>query len=276
MNAEYCINVELEKSSKNIRSGLVMSGGFGNKCGQPTPACPVTATEQIPLSNENTPVIQTPGLTPILKVPVVLAEKTIQVVVEANIPLSPAATEIKRVTKNVFLEQVKLVPVRFVRIGETDFFRVTRAKLFVSGFIRKDIEYASSACNGALQDRIAEVAFSGFTEITADQFLTFPIIGVSEDSKAFFLNEKNDLTPRLDKYFFQNLVKYNEQPYGELVAANFYELDFSPVNVDIKGQFSTLREKIVMDLTLKILQVQQMQVQATQITPALPEGTVDC
>jgi len=71
-------------------------------------------------------------------------------------------------------------------------------------------------------------------------------------------------------------VKYNEQPYGELVAANFYELDFSPVNVDIKGQFSTLREKIVMDLTLKILQVQQMQVQATQITPALPEGTVDC
>jgi hypothetical protein len=37
-----------------------------------------------------------------------------------------------------------------------------------------------------------------------------------------------------------------------------------------------LREKIVMDLTVKVLQVQQMQVAATGITPAFPEGTVDC
>jgi hypothetical protein len=256
-----------------------MSDAFCNKSGKPSQhipsACPVTGEQQIPFSDENTPIIQTPGLTPTLKVPVVLAERTIQVVVEADIPLSPAATEIKRVTKNVFLDQVKLVPVRFVRIGTTDFFRVTRAKLFISGFIRKDIEYASNACNGALQDRIAEVQFSGFTELQEGDFLSFPIIGVSEDSKALFLNEKNDLTPRLDKYFFQNLIKYNEQPYGELVGANFYELDFSPVKVDLKGQFSKLREKIVMDLTVKVLQVQQMQVQATLITPNFPEGTVD-
>ncbi|MCQ8205710.1 hypothetical protein NP569_25820, partial [Vibrio parahaemolyticus] len=86
------------------------------------------------------------------------------------------------------------------------------------GFIRKDIEYASSECNGALQDRIANIPFSGFTELKEHDFLTKPIIGISGDSKAFFLNEKNDLVPRLDKYFFQNLVKYNEQPYGELVA----------------------------------------------------------
>jgi hypothetical protein len=241
-----------------------------------SPACPVEATQQSRFADEATPLVTTPGLTPILKVPVVLAERTIQVVLEADIPLNPPATEIKRVTKNVFLEQVKLVPVRFVRIGDTDFFRVTRAKLFVSGFIRKDIEYASNACNGALQDKIADIAFSGFTELEAGDFLTFPIIGVSEDSKALFLNEKNDLTPRLDKYFFQNLVKYNEQPYGELIGANFYELDFSPIHVSPEGEFSTLREKIVMDLTVKVLQVQQMQVAATQVTPAFPEGTVDC
>ena len=56
---------------------------------------------------------------------------------------------------------------------------------------------------------------------------------------------------RLDKYFFQNLVKYNEQPYGELVAANFFELDFSPKGVNHHGTFDTLREKIVLDLTVK-------------------------
>ena len=52
-----------------------------------------------------------------IKVPVVLAERTIQIVVESDIPLNPAATEIKRVKKHVFLDQVKLVPVRFARIA---------------------------------------------------------------------------------------------------------------------------------------------------------------
>ena len=52
-----------------------------------------------------------------IKVPVVLAERTIQIVVESDIPLNPPATEIKRVKKHVFLDQVKLVPVRFARIA---------------------------------------------------------------------------------------------------------------------------------------------------------------
>ena len=75
---------------------------------------------------------------------------------------------------------------------------------------------------------------------------------------------------RLDKYFFQNLVKYNEQPYGELVAANFYELDFSPHSKHHDGSFSTLREKIVLDLTLKVVQVQQRDVTSALVTPNLP------
>ena len=70
----------------------------------------------------------------------------IQIVVESDIPLDPAATEIKRVKKHVFLDQVKLVPVKFERIPNTDFFPITRGKLFVSGHIRKNIEYASPEC----------------------------------------------------------------------------------------------------------------------------------
>ena len=76
---------------------------------------------------------------------------------------------------------------------------------------------------------------------------------------------------RLDKFFFQNLVKYNEQPYGELVAANFFELDFSPQGVNHHGTFNTLREKIVLDLTVKVLQVQQLDINGTGlVTPNLP------
>ncbi|MCL1694876.1 MULTISPECIES: CsxC family protein [unclassified Lysinibacillus] len=239
----------------------------------PIQSCPVTSTEQIPLNTAATPLVVTPVTTPTIKVPVVLAEPTLQIVVEADIPLAPAATEIKRVKKNVFLNQVKLVPVAFLRIAGTDFFRVTRAKLFVAGHIRKNIEYASAACNGALQDRIADVPFSGFTDLTFPQIVggAFPILGISEFAEANFLNETTQMDARLDKAFFQNLVKYNEQPFGELVAANFFELDFSPVMTDPEGTFDTLREKIVLDLTVKVLQVQQVRLGAgtSVITPNL-------
>ncbi len=92
----------------------------------------------------------------------------------------------------------------------------------------------------------------------------------NESAEASFLNEVTQMDARLDKAFFQNLVKYNEQPFGELVAANFFELDFSPDMATPEGTFSTLREKIVLDLTVKVLQVQQIKVTGTQIIPSLP------
>ena len=74
---------------------------------------------------------------------------------------------------------------------------------------------------------------------------------------------------RLDKFFFQNLVKYNEQPFGELVAANFFELDFSPKMASPEGTFNKLREKLVLELTIKVLQVQQVTFAGTSVVPVL-------
>ena len=99
-----------------------------------------------------------------IKVPVVTAEPTIQITVEADIKLRPAATEIKRVKKNVFLNQVKLVPVEFDVLAEQTFLTCTRAKLFVAGHIRKNLEFASDACNGPLQDQIVDIPFTGFAD----------------------------------------------------------------------------------------------------------------
>ncbi|MEQ6355091.1 Uracil permease, partial [Lysinibacillus sp. M3] len=63
--------------------------------------CPVESTELVPLGSEATPLIATPVTAPTVKIPVVLAEPTLQIVVESDITLNPAATEIKRVKKNV-------------------------------------------------------------------------------------------------------------------------------------------------------------------------------
>ncbi|MGG0762401.1 CsxC family protein [Bacillus paramycoides] len=252
-----------------------------NSCSQQfqqTPGpCPVTSTEQIPLTPSVTPITAGAPVS-IIKVPVVLAEPTLQIVVEADIPLSPAATEIKRVKKHVFLDQVKLVPVQFAPIPGTDFFTVLKAKLFVAGHIRKNIEYATGVCNAPLQDRIADVQFSGFSELVLGVpggLITSPVFGISESAEANFISDTNSLNARLDKAFFQNLVKYNEQPFGELVAANFFELDFSPTPATPEGTFSTLREKIVLDLTVKVLQTQQVGITAEQVIPVLT-GLTPC
>lgn len=236
-------------------------------------SCPIESNKQTQFPGISTHTVKHTR-TPIIKVPVVLAEPTLQIVLEADIKLQPPASEIKRVKKHVFLDQIELIPVAFKRIDRTDYFYVTRAKLFVAGTVRKNIEYATKDCTGTIQDRIANVPFTGFAELHGDicensnGFHQFPIIGISESSEANFLNEKSMLDARLDKAFFQNLVKYNEQPFGELLAANFYELDFSPAKTPCKGTFSRLREKLVLDLTVKILQTQQFKIiGAQQILP---------
>ncbi|HWI50294.1 MAG TPA: Uracil permease [Rummeliibacillus sp.] len=253
---------------------------MSKKCNNHNDACEITPMQQIPLHDKNIDLKKTDNPCPIFKVPVVLAETKLQIVVEADIHLDPKATEIKRVTKNVFLTQVKLIPVDFEKATSDDchhipgFFKVKRAKLFVAGHIRKNIEYSTSECQGVLQDRIVTVPFSGFAELKHGDFLISPIIGVSDSGKSYFLNDNNGEVPRLDKNFFQNLVRYNEQPYGELIGANFFELDFSPETVKPEGKFGVLREKIVMDLFLKVLQVQQFQVHAHRVLPVLDEGTL--
>ncbi|RDI38518.1 CsxC family protein [Falsibacillus pallidus] len=228
--------------------------------------CQVDARQQAYLTNQAIPLV-TQAATPTLKVPVAVAERTIQVVTEADIPLNPPATEIKRVLKDVLLTQCKLIPVEFQPIPGTDFRFVTRAKLFVEGYIRKNIEYASDSCNGVLYDRVANLHFSGFTELTAGDFTSFPIWSSSTEDRARFINPNNGDFPRLDKYYFENTNYYNEQPYCELVRADFYEIDFSPTMVDPQAAFDTLREKIVLDLSLKVLQVQQVQVDGSLVIP---------
>ncbi|QFF98748.1 hypothetical protein PB01_07830 [Psychrobacillus glaciei] len=104
-----------------------------------------------------------------------------------EVPLNPPASEIKRVFKGVFLTQCKLVPVQFGVETCPGVREVTRDKLFLEGFIRKDIEYTTTNCNGFIRDRIATVPFSGFAELTANDFLLFPTLGGSSESRSRFI-----------------------------------------------------------------------------------------
>ncbi|PFS01284.1 hypothetical protein COK55_30700 [Bacillus cereus] len=223
-------------------------------------SCQVIGQTQTPLSDKfTTPIITTEA--PIVQMPVVLTEKTIQIVVESNISLDPPAIEIKRIIKNdVFLKQCNLVPLAFTPIPGTNYRLVTKAKLFFQGYIRKNIEYVNDEYNRVIYNCIVNVPFSNSIDLIEDDFLSLALIAGSSDTTSHFINPKNSDLPHSEKYPFENTIFYNKQPYCELVSTQFIGLDFSPCLTDLNEPFDTLHERIVLNLTLKVLQIQQVQI----------------
>lgn len=196
-----------------------------------------------------------------IKVPVALAETTVDVCVEANVKLEKPALEIIRVWKTAVLEQCELIPT----------FSPLTAKLFVKGFIRKNIEYTTadhhtrnSVC-GDVRHTTALVPFDFCTEITFPAGGPTLQLAPDSSSTAEYLN-KTGHAASLRTGLFSNRQVYNERPFCELLFSEFTELDMGIDHnkcKDSKKTFSTVREKIVLRLGLKILQEQQVPIPTT-------------
>ncbi|MFS0555957.1 CsxC family protein [Brevibacillus sp. 179-C9.3 HS] len=206
-----------------------------------------------------------------IKVPVTLAETAVVVCVEANVHLEMPALEIIRVLKSVILEQCELVPT----------FNPLSAKLFVSGLIRKNIEYTTvdqvsdTAVCGDVRHTTALVPFDFCTD------LTFPAGGPTLqlapdfESHGEYLN-KSGHAAKINVGLFGNRKVYNERPYCELLFTEFTELDIGLVNKKCKDTtktFSTVREKIVLRIGLKVLQNQQVPIPTTPPPKPTPPPT---
>jgi hypothetical protein len=196
-----------------------------------------------------------------MKVPVVLAKLALQICIDVDITLERPALEIKRVSEDVSLDECKLVPTS----------RKNHFKLFISGFIRKNIEYATAGpvnqsgnviC-GSILHTTAYIPFNSCTEVTF-KGENFPNFLVSSDTEARFL-DNSSRGSKLDQKLFGHSVHYNEQPYCELVAFEINEFDFAKqasstplLPISNERTFITLQEQIVLDLLVKVLQNQQI------------------
>ena len=213
-----------------------------------------------------------------VKIPVVLAETNITIPVEATITLDQAAMEIKRIKKNVFLTQSRLIP-NFPTNPPTT---PTSAILFIEGFIRKNIEYATKDCTtagtpnfcGDIRHCTVEVPFNFTTRIT---FLRQPIFieNTTPSELEFFTDTLQGCdacsdpvigrNPCDQSFFFTEF--FNEKPFTELVRADVTEVDIhtnpaSSCAAPTEQMFTKLTEKIIVNLTLKVLQKQQVRVEA--------------
>lgn len=189
---------------------------------------------------------------PHYKVPVIISEFKAQIDLESRIKLCEPAIEIKRIKKNVFLTQCRLV--------------AGTRKVFISGYVRKNIEYATMNCYnnsaicGDIKHTTVHVPFKCVTEIMK---MREPEIHPNEPSKMLNYYDGNNMGSSMKEIDMFSEEIFNEKVYCELVSAKIYEAD---IIEDCKNISSALREhtfqnfieKEVIYLTIKLLQNQQI------------------
>jgi len=263
---------------KSNQENLLQAGNdsYTAACSSPCEPCATVTTqaESITEQIDVKPCVISPGPV-VVKIPVVLAETNITIPVEATITLDQVAMEIKRIKKNVFLTQSRLIPF------SQDSHNCTGI-LFIAGFIRKNIEYATQTCPvgtsvnvcGDIRHCTVEVPFNFTTRVT---FLRPPIFyeNTTPSELEFFTDKVEGCDACADpvigrnpcdqSFFFTEF--FNEKPFVELVKADVTEIDIH-TNPRIKCEtpteqkFTKLTEKIVINLTLKVLQNQQVKIEA--------------
>ncbi len=190
-----------------------------------------------------------------IKVPKVLAEFVVQIDTEAKIKLNDPAFEIKRIEKQVFLTQCRFIP-------PTD-------KVFLEGFIRKNIEYASRTCTkggsigGVIKDTTVHVPFKAFTKV--DFKGNKPKIKPNPPDLVarYFQDEKGIMGKNTREADRSSIEIFNEPVFCELEWAAIYDADINEKGWKIDGikleeEFQEFTDKSVVYICLKVLQKQQV------------------
>lgn len=225
----------------------------------------------------------------VAKIPVVLAEPKIQVVVEAEIKLDEPALEIKRIKKDLFLTQCRLITIREGadgKHGERGEHEKPEdghgfGKLFISGFVRKNIEYATidgaHSQNGCISGNIRHTTCNvPFECVTPIEFINPP-----EKGKGGFTTEFETFSANFGSHApcehpilgrdpceqeFEHFERFTEKVFCELESAHIFEADIIKDGVASPGEcshefaFQTFTEKMVIFLTIKLLQNQQVKI----------------
>jgi hypothetical protein len=206
--------------------------------------------------------------TPLLaKVPVILAERSVQVDVESKIKLDHPAIEIKRIRKQLFLTQCKLLP----SVG----------KLFLSGYVRKNIEYATSTCgkgdciSGDIKHTTCNIPFDCVTYIPYE-LGAYPVFCKNAESAPIQTFDAKLMGASPFEQEFDSVQNFNEKIFCELVNVRFNEVDLTfDDKKELCGwenefEFTKITEKLTMFITIKLLQYQQIPIPGTEGTSKYP------
>jgi len=242
-----------------------------DKCGK------IISSQTLPLSSGTT--IRPIGINGplVAKIPVVLGEKEIQIDIEAVFKLKEPFFEIKRIKKNVYLTQCKLLPRSGVIACDGT---LVSGKLFISGFVRKNIEYATADCieKEIVSGRIAHTTIDvPFTTVTEVVYAIPPVVNVRKSqTEIAFLNScgcqdcgGTILGKSGCEQSFEDNIPFTESPYCELEGVRIFEDDINTDPLYHKSNsslqiYNKITEKMVIYIRIKVLQLQQVNIPRPQ------------
>ncbi len=256
-----------------------------NNCGE------IISSQTMPLSSGVT--ITPVGITTfplVAKIPVVIGEREIQIDVEAEFRLAEKYYEIKRIKKDVYLTQCKLLPTAGTITNGVPI----SGKLFISGYVRKNIEYATADCtedkiaSGRIAHTTIDVPFSAVTEIV---YASPPVVGVRQaQTEIEYLSgctchacTETLLGKATCEQSFQDNVILNESPYCELEGVRIIEVDLNKDPIIVTNEdskilstpnvttYNKVIEKMVIYIRIKVLQLQQVNIDPPDpVCPIIP------
>ncbi|WP_394236473.1 CsxC family protein [Niallia oryzisoli] len=207
------------------------------------------------------------------KMPVVLAEPSLQVHTIHRTRFPEDVLEIKDVKKQLVLTQCRLL--------------LPTNKLFIKGYVRKNIQYAavteqsaaSTAVSSNIQSHTEHIPFNLITEIK--DYIVKPEMPKTNNRHEFDFYvtrplpvgypEKDELlSSDLSQFHQASSEYYNELPYCELVSSKIIEwveaVDrclLESTGLMNEGTFTETEDKLVIDFSIKILQNQHVYVSST-------------
>ncbi|KML36124.1 MULTISPECIES: CsxC family protein [Cytobacillus] len=240
--------------------------------------------------NKPAEIITTPVGSAILRVPVTLAEITVSTNIVAEIKFPEPVLEIKDIKKTV-----KIIQCRLLLPGIPECacpFKRKDLMLFIKGFVRKNIQYASPGSDSSkecvssvMRSLTVDVPFECVTKIDEDSFITPPQFPFTNSSHEFDFFRQQDLGcgfPEKDHLLSKDLSQFhqvstqhfNQIPFCELISSHIIEWDEAidrkslPGHAPLaEGTFKHIVEKMALEFTIKILQNQQVRVQVVGPPP---------
>ena len=232
------------------------------------------------------PVSTTPGRNNqvIMKVPITLAERNVSTSLSAKINFPHPVLEIKDIKKRVKIVQCSLILKPAATVAES--FDPVDGHLFLKGFVRKNIQYASpthlssgdSCVSSSLKSLTTDIPFECVVTIPASEFCfppQRPVLNTRAEFDFFRSQELGRGFPEKDHLLSSDLSQfhqdstqfYNELPFCELISSQIIEwdeaIDRQPLHGNApfeEGFFHKIVEKIFLQFTIKILQNQQARV----------------
>lgn len=216
-------------------------------------SCTENIEEEINVNDNNKKLL--------LKLPIIIAEKTFGIPIESKFKLKTPSLDIKNMKKDVYLTNSTLLPM----YEGHDTYSHSKGKLFLEGFVRNKLDFSiAKSSNGNIinLDTESVIIYIPFKSTTLIKYNVPPV-----------LSKEKILAP-IPLYISPNCadinnecIKCNIPPITcELKGYKIYEsytlLDKTPFNEDfpIENNFNSIKEKIIINLSITLLQEQDVEI----------------